>query len=191
MPIHPGAPWVPLFWVLQGLAGADAHQGLALGGDGDADGTRGFPKVLFGANLSQLSSGCTQGEQPCGSWRCPAPPVQSKGCCSILVAVLKPRVCLGWMRCTRKHIRKTNDGLCYASDPKALHDPPVQRGWFCKGIPPDEHVPCHGDLRAPEGSPTSATARAPLPAPPTAPSLRRAPPVFTGVRNLFKRLFCL
>lgn len=85
---------------------------------------------------------------------------------------------------THTHTHKTNDGSCYASDPKALHNPPVQRGRFCKGIPLDEHVPHHGDLAAPERSPTSAAARAPLPAP----SLWRAPSRVYCCKKLVKKI---
>ena len=105
--------------------------GLALWGDGDAEGARGFPKVLVGANFSWLAPRCSargtlKVEQPAGSWQCPAPPVQSKGPCS------GSRSCGGAEGVFRvdemhahTHPRQTHDGSCYASDPKALRDPPV------------------------------------------------------------------
>lgn len=70
--------------------------GLALRGDGDAEGARGFPKVLFGANLSRPAPRCSatlKGEL--------AVPCSSSAKQRALLRLLELRVYLGWMRRTR------------------------------------------------------------------------------------------
>lgn len=143
---------------------------------------------MFGVNLSQLSLGCTQEEQPGGSWQCPAPPVQSKGPCSVLVAVLKPSVYLSWMGCTHTHTH-TRQMMAHVM-PQILK--PYTTLLFnvagsVRASPWMSTCPIMGTLQPQRG---------PQPQPlPVLPSQRlpcgELPPVFTVVRNLLKRLFCL
>lgn len=85
----------------RGLAGADAHGGLALRGDGDAEGARGFPKVLFGANLSRPAPRCSAGGTLKGELAVPcSSSAKQRALLPLLELWLELRVYLGWMRRT-------------------------------------------------------------------------------------------